>query len=253
MDVRRFFSRRSGMRAYGHPMRRRMWWVAARAAPVLLAACGGAEHFDNLMDPGACDPTTTMFENEIDNPYFPLAAGSQTVLEGEQSGSHVLVRLTVLEETQMIAGIPTRVVEEYEASGGRVVEISRNFFAQSRDGTVCYFGEDVDIYDENGAVTGHSGSWRAGGGGHRPGIFMPSSPAIGMAFQQELAPGVAEDESKVVALGDSTEVPGGTYTDTLTVLDLDPIGGGKDTKVYARGIGLIVDETAVLTQTSKVA
>jgi hypothetical protein len=234
-------------------MRRRIWWLAARAAPVVLSACGGAEHFENLMDLRPCDPATTTFADEIDNPYFPLSAGAQTTLEGEQSGSHVLVRLTVLEETEMVSGIPTRVVEEYEAAGGRVVEISRNFFAQSRDGTVCYFGEDVDMYDANGAVTGHSGSWRAGRDRSRPGIFMPSSPAIGMAFQQEFAPGVAEDESKVVALGDSTEVPAGTFTDTVTMLDLDPLGGGKDTKVYARGIGLIVDETAVLTDTSKAA
>jgi hypothetical protein len=28
--------------------------------------------------------------------------------------------------------------------------ISRNFYAQADDGTVCYFGEDVDTYDEAG-------------------------------------------------------------------------------------------------------
>jgi hypothetical protein len=254
MDVCGFFSRRSGRHPYGRAMQRRnIWWVAARAAPVLLWACGGSEHFGNLMDLGACDPTTTAFADEIDNPFFPLAVGFQSVLEGEESGSHVLVRVTVLEEAERVAGISTRVVEEYEATDGHVVEISRNYFAQTRDGTVCYFGEDVDVYDANGNVTGHSGTWRADGSRYQPGIFMPSSPVVGMAFQQEVAPGVAEDQSNVVALGESTEVPAGTFTGTVTVLDLDPLGGGKDTKVYARGIGLIVDETAVLTHTSTAA
>lgn len=202
------------------------------------------------MDLGTCDPGTATFADEIDNPFFPLAVGFRAVLEGAESGSHLLVRVTVLDETEPVAGIPTRVVEEYEAVDGRVAEISRNFFAQADDGTVCYFGEEVDVYDADGEVTGHSGSWRADGGRYRPGIVMPSAPAVGMAFQQEVAPGVAEDESKVVAIGDSTKVPAGTFTDTVTLLDLDPIGGGTDTKVYARGVGLIVDETAVLTSTS---
>jgi hypothetical protein len=80
-----------------------------------------------------------------------------------------------------------------------------------------------------------------------PGIFMPSRPQVGQAFQQELAPGIAEDQAEVVALGDRTEVPAGTFVDTVTMLDHNPLDGTQDTKVYARGVGLIVDEASELT------
>jgi hypothetical protein len=155
--------------------------------------------------------------------------------------------MTVLDEIETVAGVDTRVVEEYEAADGRVIEISRNYFAQAQDGTVCYFGEEVDIYDENGEVTSHAGAWRAGGG-NVPGIFMPSSPQVGQAFHQEIAPEVAEDQAKVVALGETTEVPAGTYQDTVTMLDRNPLDGSEDTKVYARDVGLIVDEAVRMTR-----
>jgi len=198
------------------------------------------------MDLGVCDPGTTTFTTEIDNPYLPLPVGHRIVLEG----GGLLVRITVLDEVKDVAGVQTRVVEEHEEVDGRVVEVSRNFFAQAEDGTVCYFGEDVDIYDAGGQITSHAGAWRADGDRYLPGIFMPASPEIGQAFQQEVAPGVAEDQSKVVALGEVTEVPAGTFEDTVTMLDRNPLDGSEDTKVYAWGIGLIVDETARLTSYS---
>ena len=51
----------------------------------------------------------------------------------------------------------------FEALNGQVVEISRNFSAQTDGGTVCYFGEDVDIYDATGEMVSHAGAWRADG------------------------------------------------------------------------------------------
>ena len=70
---------------------------------------------------------------------------------------------------------------------------------------------------------------------------MPADLEIDQAFQQEIAPGVAEDQAKVVALADVTEVPAGTYEDTATLLDRNPLDDSQDEKVYASGIGLIVD------------
>lgn len=216
-------------------------------ACLVMTACNRFGGYENLMDLGVCDPRSGSFTLEIDNPFFPQPVGQQVVLEGEESGSALLVRITALDELETVAGVETRVVEEYEAKGGTVVEISRNFFAQAADGTVCYFGEDVDTFDGSGNVTSHSGGWRAGEGDNVPGIFMPSSLEVGQAFQQEVAPGVAEDQTKVIAIGDTVEVPGGTFEQTATMLDGDPLGGGQDTKVYARGIGLIVDASAEMT------
>jgi hypothetical protein len=199
------------------------------------------------MDIGVCDPDAGTFSTEIDNPFFPLPVGHRIVLEGDERGRPLTVRITVLDETETVAGVETRVVEEHESAGGRVEEISRNYFAQAGDGTVCYFGEEVDVYDAEGNVVSHGGAWRADDPGNRPGIFMPAEPAVGQAFQQEIAPGIAEDQAKVVALGESTEVPAGTFTETATLLDRDVLSGGEDRKVYARGIGLIVDGPAGMT------
>lgn len=235
-----------GFRGYGL----HAWGAVALIALLLVSCRSGVGSFDNLMDIGACDPNTATFTREIDNPFFPLPVGRQILLEGDESGTDLLVRITVLDEVETVAGVKTRVVEEYEAKDGRVVEISRNFFAQTKEGTVCYFGEDVDNYDADGNVTSNAGAWRADGETFRPGIFMPASLAVGQAFQQEIAPGIAEDQAKVIALGESTDVPAGSYGDTATLLDRNPLDGGEDTKVYARGIGLIVDEAAQMTSYS---
>lgn len=218
----------------------------------LVSACSSGPEvsdtaFDNLMDIDVCDPRSARFTTEIDNPFFPLPVGYRIVLEGGGWFSDLLVRITVLVETRTVAGVETRVVEEYEAEDGRVLEISRNYFAQTQDGTVCYFGEEVDLYDGDGNVVSNAGAWLADGQTNVPGIFMPASPEVGQAFQQEIAPGIAEDEATIVERGVMTEVPAGTFTDTLTIVDRNPLDGDQGTKVYARDVGLIIDGPSELT------
>lgn len=224
-------------------------WILAATTGLFLSSCG-FKGYEGLADVGVCDPGSTTFTVDIDNPFFPLPVGHRVVLEGEEGGAHLLVRITSLDETETVAGVETRVVEEFEAKDGRVVEVSRNFFAQAQDGTVCYFGEDVDIYDGAGNVTSHLGAWRAGDGPNRPGIFMPRSLEVGQAFQQEIAPGIAEDQAKVIALDETTNVPAGSFEHTATLRDGSPLDGSSGEKVYARGIGLIVDGPARLTRYS---
>ena len=66
----------------------------------------------------------------------------------------------MLDDTEMVDGIETRVVEEREYEDGKLVEISLNFFAMANEtGDVFYFGEDVDDYAD-GEVVGHGGQWR---------------------------------------------------------------------------------------------
>ena len=142
------------------------------------------------LDIGICDPAAGPFSLQITNPYFPFPSGSVSVLKGVEDGTKLRLRITVLDETEVVAGVTTRVVEEKEWEDGQVIEISRNFFVQAPDGTVCYYGEDVDIY-ENGQVVSHEGAWRAGEGDNRPGIIMPANPAVGMTYAQEVAPGIS--------------------------------------------------------------
>lgn len=193
-----------------------------------------------------CDPDAGPFLLVIDNGFFPVLVGSETVLEGvDDEGILFRVVTTVPGDTEMVAGVNTRVLVETESEDGEIVEVSRNFFAQAPDGTVCYFGEDVDIF-EDGEIVAHDGAWRAGENGNLPGIAMPGEPEVGMVFQQEFAPGVAEDQTEILALGEEIDVPAGTFDDTLTAEDCNALDGSTDIKVYVDGIGLAIDEFAEL-------
>ena len=194
-----------------------------------------------------CDPAAGgPFSLTIDNEFFPLVVGDLFVLEGVDDGELIHLEITVLDETEDVAGVTTRVLEEAEWVDGELAEISRNFFAQAPDGTVCYFGEDVDIY-ENGVVVSNEGAWRAGVNGALPGIFMPGNPQIGDIYANEYAAGVAEDQAEVIDTDEPISVPAGDFVETLTIEECNPLEDAeKDIKVFVRGIGLAIDGPAEL-------
>ena len=196
---------------------------------------------NSALDISRCAPDAGPFSAEIDNPFFPLPIGTQWVLAGEEDGAPVRVVITSLADAEVVAGVTTRVVEEREWDDGELVEVSRNFFAQTADGTVCYYGEDVDDY-EAGEIVGHGGAWRAGVNGALPGILIAANPQVGQMFKQEVAVGVAQDQAEQVAAGESVTVGLGTFTDTIRFIESSPLDSGTSEKVYARGIGLLVDD-----------
>jgi hypothetical protein len=206
------------------------------------------------LDPALCAPDQNTFSLTIDNPYFPLPVGQQWVYSGREQGEAVGLQITVLDQTETLRfrggrNVTTRVVEEVEWAdanangvideGESLIEVSRNYFAQTQDGTVCYFGEAVDIY-EDGEIVSHEGAWRADARGNAPGIFMPAEPQPGMTFQQELAPGVAEDQATILKFG-TVKTPAGTFTNAITVRDFNPLDGSRGAKAYAPNVGLVVD------------
>lgn len=195
------------------------------------------------LDIAVCDASAGPFSLVIDNAFLPFVVGTAQVLEDEDGEERV--RISVLDETEVVSGVVTRVVEEREWESGALAEVSRNFFAQAPDGTVCYFGEDVDEY-EGGEVVRHEGAWRAGQDSAKPGILMPADPGVGMAYAQEVAPGVAEDRGEIIAMGDTVETPAGTFTDTVTVRETSPLDAGSSLKHYARGVGMIYDDGIAL-------
>lgn len=204
-----------------------------------IQGCASRETYDGPtvdVNLDVCSPEGE-FTLQSTNPYFPMDVGKQWVLEGGDER----VQVTVLDETEVVAGVTTRVIEEREWEDGELHEVSRNFFAQTGDGTVCYFGEDVDVYRGDGTVT-HEGAWRADAPGYRPGIIMPGNPQLGMRFQTEVAPGVAEDAGLIVAMGRTIKVPAGTFTETMRVLEINPLEAEQEPNVYAAGVGLVLDE-----------
>lgn len=203
--------------------------------------------FTPNLDIAVCQPAAGNLSSTITHPYFPMTVGRQWVLEGDDQGQAVLLQVTVLPDTELVAGIYTRVLEERETVGGALLEVSRNFFVQTGDGTVCYYGEDVDIY-ANGVIVSHDGAWRAGVSGAMPGIFMPATPAAGQAFEQEVASGIAQDRVTIKAVGETTVVPLGTYSTTIRFKETTPLEpGASSTKVYASGVGPLVDDIVRLT------
>jgi hypothetical protein len=185
----------------------------------------------------------------VDNPFFPLRPARTKVYEGQETGPEtdevvaLRVEETVLEETNTIAGVEVRVLEVREYENGELVEMTRDYHAQSSDGTVYYLGEHVDDY-EDGAVVGHSGQWIAGEDGALPGVFMPADPGVGDQFEQERAPGVAEDQSEVVETGVEVTATAGTFTGCIKTEDYDPIGGQREFKYYCPEVGLVREESA---------
>lgn len=173
------------------------------------------------------------------NDYFVLEPGFRLVLQGDDTK----LEITVLDETRMVDGIVTRVVEEREWKDGKLYEVSRNYFAlceQTRD--VFYFGEDVDFY-RDGKVVKHDGSWLAGQNGNRPGLMMAGTPKLKMKYYQEIAPGVAMDRAEIVSLDETCKTPAGTFAKCLKVREGSAIEiGAREYKYYAPGIGLVRDE-----------
>jgi hypothetical protein len=211
---------------------------------VLVGATAAGSAKAQTLDLALCDPRQHTFTTNITNQFFPLPVGQQWVYFGREEGDPIGLRITVLNETETFkfgrTTVTTLVVEELEwidanrnhvvDPGEELLEVSRNFYAQTEEGTVCYFGETVDIY-ENGEIVSHEGEWRADAKRNSPGIFMPANPQEGMTFQQENAPNVAMDEATIIKVG----------KDTITVRDFNPLDESSDTKVYQAGIGLIRD------------
>jgi hypothetical protein len=172
------------------------------------------------------------------NEYFILEPGFQLVLEGGDTK----LQITVLDETKVIDGVSTRVVEEREWKSGQLYEVSKNYFAmceQTKD--VFYFGEDVDFY-EGGKVIKHDGSWHAGVKGNRAGLIMPGTPQLRMKYYQEVAPGVAMDRAEIVSLSETCKTPAGAFSRCMKVKEGSALEPVTEYKYYAPGIGLVRDE-----------
>lgn len=204
-------------------------------------------------DPGAWTTEFFVESGELTstgrNPYFVLEPGYELVLEDDDEK----LIITVLNETKMVDGVETRVVEERESKGGRLVEVSRNFFAISkRTNTVFYFGEEVDIY-KDGKVVAHEGAWLSGEKGAKFGVAMPGLPLLKARYYQEIAPDVAMDRAEVESVTATLKTPKGEFKNCLKILETTPLEpDAREHKHYAPGIGLIQDGGLKLVRYGKV-
>ncbi len=159
--------------------------------------------------------------------------------------------ITVLDETQFVDGVKTRVVEEREMKGGKLAEVSRNYFAiDPSNDALYYFGEDVDIY-KNGKVAGHEGAWRAGLQGASFGLMVSGKARVGDKYYQELAPKVAMDRAEVISVTEEVRTPAGTFNNCLQTRESSAVERGSERKWYAPGVGLVRDAEFVLVRIDK--
>lgn len=212
------------------------------ASLLALAACTSGSKDASTGFQDTFPVARTALANTGTSRYFVLEPGYRLTYK---HGNATLV-VTVLNETKLVDGVQTRVIEEREVEAGQLTEISRNYFAlDPATGDVYYFGEDVDMYKE-GKVTGHGGSWLSGIDGAHFGLMMPGTPKAGQKFQHEVAPDVAMDRAEATSVSAVVKTPAGEFTNCVEIAETSPLEKGTGHKAYAPGVGMVRDDEYVL-------
>ena len=133
---------------------------------------------------------------------------------------------------------------------GRILEVALDYYAQADDGSVWYFGENVDNY-ENGVIVDHEGTWLAGRDGP-PGMIMPADPQVGDVYRPENIPGLVFEEVTVQRTGVTVNGPRGPVPGAVLVQERLMDGTVED-KIFAPGYGEFKARVASLDELYKLA
>jgi len=184
-------------------------------------------------------PPPSDFVSDITNPFFDLQPGT-TFTTQSPDGSEVDT-FVVTRQTKLIDGVVCHVIKDTALVDGEVVEKTNDYFAQDKAGNVWYFGEDTKEF-ENGKVVSTEGTWRAGVDGAQPGVIMEASPHKGDSYDQENAPGVAQDHAVVLDVnGGAITVRYGTFDHILVTEETSPLTPDEiEWKHYAEGVGFLL-------------
>jgi hypothetical protein len=172
--------------------------------------------------------------SRVTNPWFPLTPGLTYVYRGVKDGKPARDVFTVLRSAATIDGVRCAVVADRLYLAGRLAERTTDWYAQDRAGNVWYYGESTAELDASGKVTSTEGTWRSGGDGAQPGIYMPADPRVGRSGRQEYYKGHAEDHFRVL-----TRSAQELLTQEWTPLE----PGTVDHKLYRRGVGTVREES----------
>ena len=191
-------------------------------------------------EPVTLDPAR--FSTRIDNPYWPMRPGTRWVTrETAPDGTRQKVVVRVTHRTRRIAnGVTARVVRDTVTERGRLVEDTRDWYAQDAAGTVWYLGERTKEY-EHGRVVSTEGSFEAGVDGAQAGVVVPADPVPGLRYRQEWYAGHAEDQASVVSVDEQVAVPAGHYRHVLVTRETNPLEPrAVEYKFLARGVGPVL-------------
>jgi hypothetical protein len=184
------------------------------------------------------DPSA--FSATVDNPFFPLRPGMRWEYRATTADGVETIVVTVTNNTKTIMGVPCVEVRDTVKLNDQVKEDTLDWYAQHRDGTVWYFGEDTKEY-EDGKASSTKGSWTAGADGAQPGIVMPAQPKAGERYRQEYKKSEAEDMAEVLSVAEKATVPTGSYDTMVKTKDTTPLEAKLlEHKYYARGVGMVL-------------
>jgi hypothetical protein len=188
------------------------------------------------------DPKNFSHSTDVTNPYFPMTPGTQFLWKGHayDDGEKVsrAIEFTVTDQTKMIDGVRTVVGRDRDITEGKAEEVELTFFAQDDVGTVWYFGEYSEEYDDKRIVK--SPTWLAGLHGARPGIMMPAQPRTKTPDYAEGWGGDLHwnDRAKVHRVGVKDCGPTGCYEDIVVIDEFNPDEPGQhQLKYYAPNVG----------------
>ena len=222
----------------------------AAVGTLSLSACGGSSGTTNASSTSSALPqgaeTVKLdpadFTVDVTNKFWPLHPGTRWVYESvDADGTAQHDEVTVLDETYKVAaGIEARVVHDVVMQDGKLLEDTRDYYAQDAAGNVWYMGEQTTEYPP-GEPQSTEGSWEAGVHGAQPGVAVPAAPRAGLTYRQEYLKGQAEDQAVVLSTDEKVQTPTGTYTGALltretTALEPDV----AELKFYVAGVGQVL-------------
>ena len=178
----------------------------------------------------------TDFTTKITNPYFSMPVGKKMVYEAKTEEGIERIETLIPGWTKEIMGVETLVFWDRVYLVGELIEDTRDYIAQDKEGNVWYFGENVDNYVD-GMLTDHSGAWMYGIDGALPGILMKVNPQVGDEYRQEYYQGEAEDVGRVDAIHESVTVLAGRFSDCIKILEWTPLESAIGYKYHSKSAG----------------
>ncbi|HEY6210132.1 MAG TPA: hypothetical protein VIW28_13795 [Gemmatimonadales bacterium] len=224
--------------------------VAAAVVPMVAGVIGCAGAQDRKTNGKSPEPKFAAFDagsfdssTRIDNPWMPLKPGTRFVYDGttiDDDGTAIPHRIVVhvTDLTKVIGGIRTLVTWDLDYKKGELVEAELAFYAQDRNGTVWYFGEYPEEYEDGKFVAARP--WIHGFENARAGIMMVPEPKIGTpSYSEGWGPAVEwTDRGQVDQVGQKTCVREGCHTDVLVIAESNAEeADAQQLKYYARGVG----------------
>lgn len=185
------------------------------------------------------------FTTEINSPYYSLPIGKKMVYEAQTEDGLERIELLVPGWTREVMGVKTLILWDRVWVNNELIEDTRDYLAQHKNGDLWYFGEHVDNY-ENGKLVDHHGAWLAGIDNAKPGIWMLANPKTGDEFRNEYYAGEAEDITKILAVNENVPGPLGTHTGCVKTFDWSPISPATANKYFCKGVGGTVLEVELV-------